>query len=183
VAGVASADPIPSLDLRGFHPSTDPASNLYLEPTATPGSWQWNVAAWASYANRLVTITDATGKRVGIPVEHQFSMDYAFGIGIGERLALGLTLPTVMYQSGTSEALIGADLPQTALGDLGLQLKATLLPSGELGGFSLAALGRMTLPTGNARSYLAEQSVIGRMSVATLLGKTQLSVDCDLAND
>ena len=171
VAGVAAADPTPSLDLRGFHPSTDPAANLYLEPTATPGPWQWNVAGWASYANRLVTINDASGKQVAIPVEHQFSLDYAFGIGLGDRLALGLSLPTVMYQSGTGGRLIGSDLPQTALGDLGLQLKATLLPSGELGGFSLAALGRLTLPTGNARSYIAERSATGEVR---LLGELKL---------
>jgi len=60
------ADPVPSLDLRGFHPSTDPAASLYLEPTATPGHLKWNVGAWASYAHRLVTVTDANGKAHGV---------------------------------------------------------------------------------------------------------------------
>src|SRR4051812_30822070 len=150
VTAAASADPVPSLDLRGFHPSSDPAASLYLEPTATPGSLKWNVAAWASYARRLVSVTDATGREVAVPVRDQFSMDYAFAIGVGDRLAFGLELPTVMYQAGTGEDLIGARLPQTALGDLRLNLKAVLLPGGELGGFSVAALGAVTLPTGNA---------------------------------
>src|SRR4051794_14818827 len=83
----SAADPVPSLDLRGFHPSTDPAANLYLEPTATPGHLKWNVGAWASYAHRLVTITDATGSEVAVPVQNQLSMDYGLGFGIGDRLA------------------------------------------------------------------------------------------------
>ena len=103
IAGNAWADPVPSLDLRGFHPSTDPAGSLYLEPTATPGSLKWNVGAWASYGRRFVTVSDATGKEVAVPVRDQFSMDYAFGIGVGDRLAFGLELPTVMYQAGTGE--------------------------------------------------------------------------------
>src|SRR3954470_1492179 len=143
-APFAWADPVPSLDLRGFHPSTDPAAGLYLEPTATPGHLKWNVAAWASYARRSVTLSDAAGKEVAVPVEDQFSMDYALGLGIGDRLAFGLSLPTVVYQAGTGNQLIGGDLPHAALGDPRLDLKATLLPGGEMGGFSLAALGSVT---------------------------------------
>src|SRR3954454_22405993 len=90
-----AADPVPSLDLRGFHPSTDPAANLYLEPTATPGHLKWNVAGWASYAHRLVTIIDANGQEVAVPVENQVSMDYSLGVGITDRLAFGALLPTV----------------------------------------------------------------------------------------
>src|SRR5450432_4920625 len=113
IAGTAWADPVPSLDLRGFHPSTDPAASLYLEPTATPGHLKWNVAAWASYAHRLVTVTDATGKEVAVPVQNQFSMDYALGVGLGDRLALGLSLPTVAYEDGTNEHLFFASPPNT----------------------------------------------------------------------
>src|SRR3954467_6905122 len=119
-----AADPVPSLDLRGFHPSTDPAANLYLEPTATPGHLKWNVGAWASYAHRLVTVIDATGREVAVPVENQVSMDYSLGFGITDRLAFGALLPTVIYQQGHGSALIGGSLPHAALGDLRLDLKA-----------------------------------------------------------
>lgn len=166
---VASADPVPSLDLRGFHPSTDPAANLYLEPTATPGHLKWNVAAWASYAHRLVTVTDATGAEVAVPVENQLSMDYALGIGIGDRVALGASLPSVLYQDGYGSELIGGSLPHSALGDLRFNLKANLLPGGQMGGFSVAALGAITLPTGNASSYVSEQAVTGELRVLSEL--------------
>ena len=172
----AWADPVPSLDLRGFHPSTDPAANLYLEPTATPGHLNWNVAAWASYAHRLVTVTDATGKEVAVPVEDQLSMDYSLGIGVGDRLAFGLALPTVMYQAGSGGQLVASQLPHSAIGDARLNLKATLLPGGEMGGFSLAALGAVTLPTGNGRSYIAEQAAIGELRILSELRLIAIAV-------
>jgi hypothetical protein len=170
------ADPVPSLDLRGFQPSTDPAASLYLEPTATPGHLKWNVGAWASYAHRLVTVTDASGKEVAVPVQNQFSMDYDLGVGLGDRLAFGLSLPTIVYQDGTNEHLIDATLPHTALGDLRLNLKATLLPGGELGGFSVAALAAVTLPTGNARSYTAEQAATGEVRLLSELRLIAIAV-------
>ncbi len=170
-APAVRADPVPSLDLRGFRPSTDPAASVYLEPTATPGHLKWNVAAWASYAHRLVTISDGSGREVATPLRNQVSMDYAFGIGLGERLAVGISLPTVLYQEGTGQDLIGASLPHTAFGDLRLNAKATLLPGGELGGFSVAALGALTVPTGDASSYVAEHAVTGD---ARLLGELRL---------
>jgi OOP family OmpA-OmpF porin len=169
LARSGSADPVPSLDLRGFHPATDPAANLYLEPTATPGHLKWNVAAWASYAHRLVTLSDATGNEVAVPVQNQVSMDYALGLGITDRLAFGAMLPTVIYQEGSGSELIGGTLPHAALGDVRLDVKANLLPGGELGGFSLAALGSVTLPTGNASSYISEQAATGELRVLSEL--------------
>jgi len=164
-----AADPVPSLDLRGFHPSTDPAANLYLEPTATPGHLKWNVAAWASYAHRLVTLSDATGEEVAVPVQNQVSMDYALAIGLTDRVALGALFPTVVYQEGHGSELIGGALPHSAVGDLRLDVKANLLPGGELGGFSLAALGSVTLPTGNASSYISEQAAVGELRLLSEL--------------
>jgi OmpA-OmpF porin, OOP family len=171
LASTAWADPVPSLDLRGFQPPTDPAGNLYLEPTATPGHLKWNVGAWASYAHRLVSVADATGAEVAVPVQNQLSMDYALGVGIADHFAFGASLPSVLYQDGYRSELIGGTLPRSALGDVRLNLKATLLPGGQMGGFSVAALGALTLPTGNAASYVSEQAVTGELR---LLGELRL---------
>jgi hypothetical protein len=167
------AQPIPSLDLRGFRPPTAPDSALYLEPTRTPGGSEWNVGAWLSYAHRPVTLRDADGEHRASVIAHQFSVDYLASFGIGERLAIGLSLPSVVYQDGDDvSGVIGSEeLPTTAMGDIGFDAKATLLPPGELGGLGLAALGRVTAPTGDERSYLGEGSVTGEMR---LLGEIKL---------
>jgi hypothetical protein len=169
----AQASPPPSLDLRGFRASTDPNAALYLEPAATPGHLQWNVGVWASYANRLLEIQSADGHAVAVPVQHQLSLDYVAGLGLGDRLALGVVLPTVAYQTGDDVRpylLDARALPSTVLGDLAFTAKATLIPSGQLGGFALAALARLSLPTGNNASYISESAATGELRVLAELG-------------
>ena len=169
----AAQVPVPSLDLRNFRPPTDPSSSLYLEPTRTPGAGNWNVGAWVSYANQPVLLEDGDGNELATPVEHQVSVDYVASLGLLERLAIGVTMPTAVYQKGddTGPILGGDELPRSAIGDFGFSAKATLVPTDELGGFGLAALGRVTAPTGDERSYLGEGKVTGEMR---LLGELKL---------
>src|SRR5262249_40849969 len=150
-----AADPVPSLDLRNYRASTDPQALLYLEPVSTPGPAEWNVGAWPTYAYRLVVLKDAEGDEVAGPVQHQVSLDYTAGIGIGERFALGLEVPTVLYQQGDEPppSLGAGELPTTALGDPSVTAKAALLPPGALGGFGLAALADVSVPLGDLSSY------------------------------
>jgi OOP family OmpA-OmpF porin len=170
-AGPALADTIPSLDLRNFRPPTDPEGSLFLEPVATPGPFNWNVGLWSSYAHDLVVLENSAGERVAAVVQNQFSLDYVLGLGLGDRLAVGLALPTVIYQAGDDvSALIGApDLPVAALGDLTLTAKAAFLPPGELGGFALGAVSRVTFPTGNAASYVSESAATGELRLLSEL--------------
>ena len=172
-AGTARAEPSPSIDLRNFHPPSDANGSLYLEPSSTPGSGEWNAGAWLSYAYRSVTLEDPSGTRVAIPVRNQLSLDYVAALGVLDRLAVSLTLPTVLYQNGDGVPAPYGDgrLPQTALGDATFGLKATLLPTSSLGGFGLAALARVTAPTGDARAYISDGAVAGELR---LLGELRL---------
>ena len=173
VGGICHAEPVPSLDLRNFDPPTDPKGALYLEPAAAPGAGEWNVGALFSYSYRSVVLENAEGDRLAIPLEHQFSLDYLASLGIGGRIALGLSLPTALYQSGDdASALTGAgSLPRTALGDMVFGAKAVLVPPAELGGFGLAALARVTAPTGDGASFMGDGAVTGELR---LLGELQL---------
>jgi len=173
----AGAEPVPSLDLRNFHPPADPHGSLYLEPAKTPGSGEWNAGAWLSYSYGSVTLEDGSGTRVAMPVKHQLSLDYVAAVGVLDRLAVSLTLPTVLYQNAepceldssdsrctTAESALGSSpLPQTALGDAAFGLKASIIPTDELGGFGLAALARVTAPTGDSRSYVSDGTVTGEL--------------------
>lgn len=176
---LAAQAEVPALDLRRLELPTDEAGGLYTEPAKAPGHLNWNAAAVASYANRLVVLKDGSGAEVAVPVRHQFSLDYLFGIGLGDRVALGVSLPSVVHQSGKSLAadVQGAvALPKAALGDLALSAKAVILPAGDLGGFALAALARVTLPTGDPTSYVSENSATGELRVLSELSLVALTV-------
>jgi hypothetical protein len=94
-------------------------------------------------------------------------------------LALGVVLPTVVYQTGDDVQAYVPDaetLPAAALGDLAFTAKATLLPSGPLGGFAVAALARLSLPTGNSTSYASESAATGELKVLGELGLVALTL-------
>ncbi len=178
-ASSASAD-VPALNLRGLELPTDEAGGLYTEPARAPGPLNWNAALVGSYADRLVVLRDGSGAEVAVPVKHQLSLDYLFGIGLGDRIALGLSLPSVIYQTGSGDVAGrvsgAAPLPKSALGDVGLSAKAVLLPAGDLGGFSVAALARATLPTGDPTSYISEGSATGELRLLSELSLVALTL-------
>jgi hypothetical protein len=177
-APLRAAD-VPALDLRRLELPTDEAGGLFTEPARAPGPLNWNASMVASYAHRLVVLEDADGAEVAIPVQHQLSLDYLFGIGLGDRVALGLALPSVLYQQGDSVAdrVSGAtQLPTSALGDVALSAKAIVLPAGDLGGFALGALARVTLPTGDPTSYVSEASATGELRLLSELNLVALGL-------
>ena len=165
VARRASADPVPSLDLRGFRAPIDPASGVYFQPADAPATGEWNVGLWTSYAFRSVALRDAQGHDVLFDVvKHQLSSDLVAGIGFWHRLQVGFDLPVLLYQTGDapnaqSMQVIGAyKLPRQAFGDLGLDAKLTVVrpTKGDKGGFALALAERLTLPTGDPASFMGE---------------------------
>ena len=57
---LAAAQTEPSVDARTWRPSMAPEAGLVLEPTQSPGPWQWNTGAWVSYSHMPVVLRDAT---------------------------------------------------------------------------------------------------------------------------
>lgn len=158
----ASAQTRPSIDARTWRPSTDPNASLVIEPAVTPGPGVLSVGAYAHYAFRPITLrrrgTDDIALR---PLEHVVANDVVVNLGIGQRLALGAALPVIIYQDGDrvppSVSELG-QVPQSGFGDLGVSLKGAIIRN-EGGGFGLAALSWVTLPTGDRASYMGEGAV------------------------
>jgi hypothetical protein len=172
-----AADPVPSLDLRGFRAPIDPAAGLYVQPAEAPGTGDWNVGLWFAYSYRSITLRDATTRAVASSVlEHQVTTDVVASIGLWRRLQLGFDLPVLLFQTGdapgvaATRALGSYTVPHQAFGDLGLDAKLTLIrpTAGDLGGFALALDERLTVPTGDPSSFLGEGAVT---SEARLLGE------------
>ena len=164
-ASARAADPVPSLDLRGFHPPADPSGFLYLEPARTPGPGNWNIGAYGSYALAPVRLTDAKGNDLAKVVSHQVSVDYFASVGIGQTWGLSLTVPTVVYQTGDDVSTLlpgSAPLHRTTIGAVSLGVKKTIVSPSELGGLGISALGRLDVPT-DSRSYVSDRAVGGEL--------------------
>lgn len=160
----APPDPVPSLDLRGFRPSTDPHAGLYNEPIVTPEHGDANVGLVLSYAYNPVGLLDInTGERFRV-IAHQLTGDLIANIGAFGRFSFGLDLPFIVHQTGdkptpdTTYALGPTNIPERAFGDVALTGKVVLVKptAGKMGGFALALHDRFTIPTGDRGSFLGE---------------------------
>ena len=154
------ADERPSIDVRSWRPSTDPNASLAIEPAITPGPWVWSASLYTHYALRPVTLRDGASQGVVLrPLEHTLGVDALVNLGIGKRFAVGGAFPVLAYQDGSSllppEVSSRSRVVSPALGDAGLSLKGTLLPNTD-GGFGLATLGYLTLPTGSRTGFSGE---------------------------
>jgi OOP family OmpA-OmpF porin len=151
----ASAPAQAQIDARTWRPSSDADASLVLEPAVTAGPGRWNVGVYAQYAQDPVVFRPATaaGGQPGPPlhiVQHSVGLDVVAGLGLGTRFAVGVDVPMALWQDG--QAGNTPPVTATAVGDVGLTGKATLLSNDRQGvhsGFGLAALGTVFIPTRN----------------------------------
>ncbi len=179
----ARADPVPSLDLRGFTAPIDPGSGVHVQQADAPATGEWNVGLWTQYAYRPVALREVATNALALDVvRHQVSGDLVAGVGLWHRLLVGVDVPVVIYQTGdapgaSATQAVGAPytLPKQAFGDLGLDAKLTLIrpTAGDLGGFALALQERLALPTGDPASFVGEGAVSNE---ARLLAEYRLAV-------
>jgi OmpA-OmpF porin, OOP family len=173
--GTARGQTVPSIDMRTWRPSTDANASLVLEPSVTPGPWRWNAGAWLQYAEDSVVYRDRGGPAVR-PVAHFAGLDLTMGLGIGERVALGLELPVFVFQNGEtlpSNFVSGGTVPIAGIGDPAIDGKVTILSNDRGGvhaGFGLAALASVEVPVGNRASFLANGSVAGSLGLLAEYG-------------
>jgi OOP family OmpA-OmpF porin len=162
----------PNIELGRVHASSHPEALAELEPTAVPEQGDFNAAVLASYSYALLTLEDGSGETLSTPIRHRAGVDYFVGIGLGGRVAIGASLPTVMYQTGDAiPSELGApSVPRLSLGDATLEARTTLLPPGALGGVGLGALARLALPTGAVGSFASDGDPRGELRFLAELG-------------
>jgi hypothetical protein len=165
-AGRAAAQTEPSIAARTWAPSIDPSAGLVLEPIQSPGPWQWSFSSWLSYAQSPVVLRDANNNVVSRPLDHALGLDLVAGLGLGDRAGVGVDVPVLVYQNGTTglpaTVVSGGRVPAAGLGDIALLGKGTIVrndPHGVPLGFGLAALAGATIPTGDRASFAGDGSV------------------------
>jgi OOP family OmpA-OmpF porin len=151
---------------------------------ATPGPWNANFGAWVSYANQPVVLKEeGTSLTAFRPVENQLGADITANLGLFSRGAIGLDLPTFLYQGGSSgipsTAVSSGHVTTSGIGDLAVTGKATILTNDE-GGFGLAVLGAVTAPTGDRQSFEGEGSATVTAKVLAELSLVMASVQASL---
>ncbi len=163
--GEACADPQPSLDLRGIRPSADGSGTIFSEPARVPESGVWNTALWMRYAYRPFTLRDSDTEELRFTiVRHHISGDFSASVGLFGRASLSIDLPFLLLQTGDrpthpSRRNLGeSTVSAQALGDLSIQGKLLLFANNRLAnkGFLLSLSQRLSLPTGDENSYMAE---------------------------
>jgi hypothetical protein len=165
-SGPVAAQTAPSLAVRTWAPSMDPNAGLVLEPIQSPGPWQWTFGAWLTYAQSPVVLRDAGNSAISRPLDHALGTDLVAGLGLGQRAAIGVDLPVLLYQDGTSglpaAVVSGGRVPTSGVGDVALLGKGTLVsndPHGVPLGFGLAMLGAVAFPTGDRASFAGDGAI------------------------
>jgi hypothetical protein len=171
VAMDASAQDDPCQPRDGFS-TCFAADNLWLHLGGGRFVWQaptqtteQNTAVFGfalGYLHRPVGFRVASADPEGTTiyaVDNVASATLMAGLGVTERLQLGVVAPFVLYQRGASKAdVIGSDetLPRSAVGDVRLGARFTLLER-ELGadGPGLAARFDIAAPTGNENAFVS----------------------------
>ncbi len=182
----ASAQTLAPVDASTWRPSIDPRASLATEPVTTPGPGQWNLGASLQYAQDPVVIQGGTGPlRL---IEHQLAGALIAGIGLGDRVAVGLDVPFFLWQDGEPTRAPSAlepssPAPTTGLGDVALAGKVTLISNDRKGvnvGFGLAGTSSVSLPTGNTASYMGDDDVtasveaLGEYALGAAAGRVSL---------
>jgi len=154
-AAAQSVAKLPAIDARTFRPPAAPDASMVLEPVATPGHLEWNLAAWAAYAHEPVIVHG--GAPSLHPVDHQVTADLVAGVGLGSRFAVAVDLPVLVWQDGAA-----GSTPAAGIGDVFLIAKATVLSNERNGlraGLGMAAIADVSLPTAQRSSFMGDGAV------------------------
>ena len=165
-------------DLLFFDPPTDPLGGLYLEPVATPGPGHWNVGTWFGYGYKPVKLEDSSGHVVAVPLRNRVAFDAQVLLGLGDRFALGFSLPGVIFQDGDDARpwVGGPHMPRSDIGPLTLKVKADFLPPRAIGGLRLGLLSLFTAPTGNPDALDADPRITGELRLLAEMKVLTLAV-------
>ena len=157
VGARAEAQVQPSIDMRTWRAPTDPNASLVMEPAVTPGPGVFSFGGFTSYAYRPLTLRKQDSDDVALrPVEHVLGLDAVANLGIGQRFAIGASVPLVLYQEGSRplpRTVSQVDsVPSSSIGDLALSMKGALIRNEE----------RMRIGGTRAASAVNGRGLIGR---------------------
>ena len=141
LSGVARAQgtDVPAFNAQSYRPPVDSRATLWTDDAGLAATNSWTARMSLGYAKHVLSVTSARSGKTLFLVDDIVQVDLLGGYTIG-RFRLGLDLP--IYPLVTSEVVDG----QAGLGDVGLDLRGTLVDPGD-GSVGLALATRITGPT------------------------------------
>ena len=147
-------------DTEIFKPGTSATSFLSQESPQVLPAWTMNFGVSLNLASDPLVLRDPdTGDALmnGVVVSDRRGAYLTAGIGLFDRLEIGIALPMVLSQDGNGDLLPNSpDLNSASLGDVRLTAKAAIFRKGNM---RIAAALAASLPAGNSEALYGEEGV------------------------
>ena len=172
VAAPALADVTPTQDfsIERFRLAMDKDGVIGAESAAIPANFDFDAAAWLSYATDPLVVTNPDGTRNADVIKQRTALTLVGSIGLFDRLQVGLEVP-IIFDQGSSDQVVGPDgelsggISSAGFGDIRLIPKVGLLKQSEVG-IDLAVIPSVTFPSSGGGAYRGESTLTFAPEVA-----------------
>lgn len=156
---VLSGAPSANVAVRNFQPSASPSALFATEGAEGAGHLQVAGGAVFHFATNTLKL-DSPELGETVLIENRLTADTLLSFGLWNWLELDLAVPVFLVNTAS---VVDTDLSGTALGDVSLGAKATLLDTDAPVG--LAVFGGITAPTGAANAFATRDVWAGSAGV------------------
>jgi len=163
LAGLLCLAPLPAraqgFDAETFRPASSTSAAFSQDAANVLG--QGDVNAWLTldYAHNPLVLRDPMTNAIlpgGAVLANRLVGHLGGAYGLGHGIEVRAALPVVIVESGDVSGVGAGSLGTTALGDLRLGAKASLLGQRGQEGFQLALAADLDLPTGSANDFAGD---------------------------
>jgi outer membrane protein OmpA-like peptidoglycan-associated protein len=157
---LAQAQP-PGFYTERFEPMPDQGINLLnLSSSQVLGHLLPSAGLFFQYLDDpLQVVTGDDTQVLSRVIEHQVKADLWLSFGFANVVELSVVMPFVLNQSGSDEQVFNRKLDSFVLGDLRLIPKVKIIDAADAGGFGLAVLLNLSLPTGSQDNFTSDGAV------------------------
>ncbi len=162
-----------------FRPSITARGTFGVESASVLGHLNYRAGAWFHYAKDALQLPE----RYKTPeareaISDLLILDVVAGLGLFDRLELGLDLPIALYVAGSGRG-DGSVMPREALGDLRFVPRVRILGD-RCSIFRLAAGAELNFPTGDGGAFLSTEQFSGGFSVTAGVHVPYVDIDANL---
>ncbi|MBN1944786.1 MAG: OmpA family protein [Bradymonadales bacterium] len=164
LSAVALAQDLTGFDVQQFNPMPSQHTNHFSVSSGhVLRSGAFELGVFANYADDPLVIETSDGDRVESVVASQLAVNFLGAVGLFDFIELGFDIPLIALQDGDTisdvRQLVDRPEPEFGLGDIRIIPKFRLVTTDtmeEPGGFTLALLADIHLPTGDPDIFQGE---------------------------